>query len=142
MTSGSRAGLAAAMETAVDGPRVDDRRSLGDLGEALVERYLIAEGAQILDRNWSCLEGELDIVAQEADGVLVGVEVKTRRSLAFGAPIEAVTPTKVARLRRLLGIWLRDHPQVDAVDIRLDVVGVLVPRDGRVTLRHLTGVGA
>lgn len=126
----------------MQGPWIDDRRSLGELGESLVVRYLTQEGARVLDRNWTCLEGEIDIVAQDSTGVLMAVEVKTRRSLSFGQPVEAVTPAKVARLRRLLGLWLRDHPDVDAVDIRLDVVGVHVARDGRVCLRHLTGVGA
>ena len=122
-------------------PGRDDRRSLGDVGESIVARYLTEDGTQILDRNWRCAEGELDIVAQDAEGVLIGVEVKTRRGLGYGEPLEAVTPSKVARLRRLIGVWLRDHPGVDVVDIRLDVVGVLIQRD-RVTLRHVREVGS
>ena len=119
-----------------------DRRALGDIGERLVARYLRYEGAAILERNWCCLEGELDIIAREPDGTVVGVEVKTRRGLSFGEPIEAVTPAKVARLRRLLGLWLRDHPEVMATDLRLDVVGVLIRPGEPVTLRHLTAVGS
>lgn len=128
------------METAPTS-RVDDRRSLGQIGERLTARYLAEIGAKILERNWRCGEGELDLIVQEADGVVVGVEVKTRRGLAFGEPIEAVTPPKVARLRRLLGVWLRDHPEIDAVDVRLDVVGVLIRPGKPVHLRHLSGIG-
>ena len=127
------------METAP--ASVDDRRSLGDTGEQLAARYLVETGHRVLARNWHCLEGELDLVAQAADGAVVGIEVKTRRGLGFGEPIEAVTPAKVARLRRLVGWWLRDHPDVVAADIRLDVVGVLIQPGHPVRLRHLRGVG-
>lgn len=130
------------MATAPDGtgPR-DPRRTLGELGEELVTRYFRERGARVLDRNWHCREGEIDLVVQEAGGVLVGVEVKTRRGLGFGEPIEAVTEQKVKRMRRLLGAWRRDHPTVAARDLRLDVVGVLVQRDEPIRLRHITGVG-
>lgn len=118
-----------------------DRRTLGEIGEQLVARYLADEGARILARNWRCLEGELDIIAQTPDGAVVGVEVKTRRGLGFGEPVEAVTPAKLARLRRLLGLWLRDHPEVGGVDVRLDVIGVLMQPGQPVSLRHLSGIG-
>jgi putative endonuclease len=75
---------------------------------------------------------------------LVIVEVKTRRSLAFGAPVEAVTAVKAARLRRLAALWLTDHrSQVDAVaDVRIDVVGVLRPTSGPARIEHLVSVAA
>lgn len=131
------------MQTFARGPdHGDDRRSLGQIGETLAARYLAESGARVLARNWRCQEGELDLIVQDADGTLVGVEVKTRRSLGFGSPIEAVTPPKQARLRRLLGVWLRDHPDVDAVDVRLDVIGVLVRPRTPVRLRHVTGIGS
>lgn len=119
----------------------DDRRSLGQLGERLAARYLIQTGHRVLERNWRCVEGELDLIVVHGDGVVVGVEVKTRRGLGFGDPVEAVTPAKVARLRRLLGVWLRDHPDINAVDVRLDVIGVLLRAGQPVSLRHLSGIG-
>ena len=118
------------------------RRSLGQLGERLTGRYFEERGARIVDRNWRCGEGELDLVVAEPGGVIVGVEVKTRRGLGFGDPVEAVTWRKQARLRRLLAAWLRDHPDVRAADVRLDVVGVLVAPGRPVLLRHLTAVGS
>ena len=121
---------------------VDDRRSLGEVGEALAARYLVGRGARVLERNWRCLEGELDLVIAEPDGVVVAVEVKTRRGVGFGDPVEAVTPVKQQRLRRLLGQWLRQNPDVGAAGLRIDVVGVLI-RPGRpVQVRHITGVGS
>lgn len=104
-------------------------------------RYFRARGARILDRNWHCRQGEIDLVVQEPDGALVAVEVKTRRGLGFGEPIEAVTGQKLRRMRRLLGAWRQDHPEIDTRQLRLDVVGVLIQRDEPVRLRHITGVG-
>jgi putative endonuclease len=121
---------------------VDDRRSLGEVGEALVARYLTERGARVLERNWRCLEGELDLVVVEPDGVVVAVEVKTRRGVGFGDPVEAVTPVKQQRLRRLLAQWLRQHPDVSAASLRIDVVGVLVRPGQPIRLRHITGVGS
>ncbi|MGA8046746.1 MAG: YraN family protein [Dermatophilaceae bacterium] len=121
---------------------VDDRRSLGEVGEVLAARYLTERGASVLVRNWRCLEGELDLVVVEPDGVVVAVEVKTRRGVGFGDPVEAVTPVKQQRLRRLLGQWLRQNPAVVAAGLRIDVVGVLIRRGQPVQLRHITGVGA
>ena len=76
------------------------------------------------------------------DTCLVIVEVKTRRSLAFGSPVEAVTPVKAARLRRLAGCWLADHRGlVDGVaDIRIDVIGLLRPSKGPAQIEHLVAV--
>lgn len=121
---------------------VDDRRSLGEVGEVLAARYLTERGASVLARNWRCLDGELDLVVVEPDGVVVAVEVKTRRGVGFGDPVEAVTPVKQQRLRRLLGLWLRQHPDVTASGLRIDVVGVLIRRGQPVRLRHITGVGS
>lgn len=127
---------------AVESVGGDDRRSLGEVGERLAGRYFEERGARVLSRNWRCVEGELDLVVREPGGVVVAVEVKTRRDLTFGPPEEAVTWRKQARLRRLLAAWLREHPHVPASEVRVDVVGILL-RPGRpARLRHITGVGS
>lgn len=102
--------------------RVDPRRTLGADGEALVRSYLESHGYVVLDTNWRCREGEIDIVALDGRELVV-VEVKTRRSRRFGRAVEAVTVEKHLRLRRLAGLWAQEH-ECRAAGIRVDVVGV------------------
>ena len=117
--------------------------AVGAYGERLAARYLTEVGMRILDRNWRCDQGEIDIVAMD-DSCLVIVEVKTRRSLSFGSPVEAVTAVKAARLRRLAGCWIADHRSlIDTVaDVRIDVIGILRPVRGPAQIEHLVAVAA
>jgi putative endonuclease len=108
---------------------------LGLRGERIAARYLTDRGLRLLDRNWRCREGELDIVARDGDAI-VFCEVKTRRQVGFGHPVEAVTPTKQRRLRTLAHRWLAAHEE-HAPDLRFDVVGVLVPPRGPAVVTHL-----
>ena len=105
--------------------RPDPRRALGAAGEALVARWYEGNGYEIVDRNWRCRDGELDLVAA-APGIVVFCEVKTRRGTAFVAPYEAVTPAKQQRIRRLAVRWLGEHG-VRARTVRFDVLQ-LAPR--------------
>lgn len=115
------------------------RADLGNWGENLAARYLEASGLTVLDRQWRCRQGEIDIVARDGE-TLVVCEVKTRTSEAFGTPLAAVTPAKVRRLRRLAGAWLEAH-DVRTGDVRLDVIGILAERGARPLVEHLRGVG-
>ncbi|HEX6249470.1 MAG TPA: YraN family protein [Nocardioidaceae bacterium] len=115
------------------------RSTLGAYGEALAARHLGDQGMVVLDRNWRCELGEVDLVLRDGH-VLVFCEVKTRSSLAYGTPLEAVTEQKAARLRRLAARWLADHG-VRPRDLRIDLVGVLVPAGGRPQVDHVRGVG-
>ena len=110
---------------------------LGGHGERIAAVYLSDAGLRVLDRNWRCREGELDIVAREGDA-LVFCEVKTRRGIGFGHPVEAVTPTKQRRLRLLAQRWLAAHDE-HAPDLRFDVVGVLVRPAHPPLVTHLRG---
>jgi putative endonuclease len=103
------------------------RRALGASGEDKVAAWYEANGYHVVERNWRCRQGELDLVVRRGR-TLVFCEVKTRSSDAFGAPVEAVTRTKQARLRVLAARWL-DDSAVAAREIRFDVASVL---DGRV----------
>jgi putative endonuclease len=105
----------------------DPRRTLGDTGEELVARWYADAGYRVLDRNWRCREGELDVVVARGM-VLVFCEVKTRRSTAFGVPAEAVTFAKQRRLRILAMRWLDAHPEARARTLRFDVASVLAAR--------------
>lgn len=112
--------------------------AVGRYGEDIAARYVAREGWTVLARNWRCGQGELDIVALDGDEV-VAVEVKTRRSATYGHPAEAVTRTKLARLRRLTAQWLREH-DVRPRSVRVDVIAVVVPRSGPAQVEHLVGV--
>jgi putative endonuclease len=117
------------------GRAVRTTTELGQRGERIAARYLTDRGLRLLDRNWRCREGELDIVARDGDAI-VFCEVKTRRAVGFGHPVEAVTPTKQRRLRLLATRWLAAHEE-HAPDLRFDVVGVLVRATGPAVVIHL-----
>lgn len=114
-------------------------RSLGAYGEAYAARHLVESGMVVLDSNWRCEAGEIDLVLRDGR-VLVVCEVKTRSSLAYGSPLEGVTEQKAARLRRLAARWLEEH-SVRPDEVRIDLVGVLVPRSGGPRLEHVRGIG-
>jgi putative endonuclease len=95
----------------------------------------------VLARNWRCRYGELDVIAaDDAARTVVFVEVKTRTSDRFGGVVQAVTPDKVRRLRRLAGLWLAAQHDSWA-GVRIDVVGVRIGRQRTPEITHLPGVG-
>ena len=114
--------------------RAKDAR--GRFGEELAATHLVQQGLIVLDRNWRCDIGELDIVAREGDQLVV-CEVKTRSSTQFGDPLEAVTSAKAERLRRLAGRWVAVH-DVRASEIRIDVIGVLLGGESP-QIQHVRG---
>jgi putative endonuclease len=114
------------------------RSAVGRYGEDVAVRHLTESGMEVLARNWRCDLGEIDVVAREGSTVVV-CEVKTRRGLDYGTPLEAVTARKMVRLRRLAARWVAEsgeHPP----EIRIDVVSVLVRRRGGAMVEHLRGV--
>ncbi|WP_043502144.1 YraN family protein [Georgenia sp. SUBG003] len=115
--------------------------AVGRFGERVAARYLDDHGIEVVERNWRCRYGEIDIVARDrAADELVFVEVKTRSGTGYGHPAEAVTRAKLARLRRLAGLWLGAH-DARAREVRIDVVAILVPSGGRPEVQHLRAVG-
>jgi putative endonuclease len=98
------------------------RQALGRWGEDLAAAHYRRHDFEILDRNWRCPQGELDLVVR-AGRLVVFCEVKTRRSAAFGAAAEAVDHRKQVRLRRLAAAWLAAH-DVRGVDVRFDVAAI------------------
>jgi putative endonuclease len=100
------------------------RRALGASGEQAAADWYERNGYQVVARNWRCRDGELDLIVRKGRA-FVFCEVKTRSSLAFGAPAEAVTRTKQVRVRHLAARWLDDHAGVRATEIRFDVASVL-----------------
>jgi putative endonuclease len=113
--------------------------AVGAYGERVAVRHLQDAGMVVLDRNWRCRDGEIDVVARDGT-TLVFCEVKTRRGSGYGAPAEAVVPAKVQRLRRLAIRWLAEsglHPP----ELRFDVVAVQARGRGAAEVEHLRGVG-
>jgi putative endonuclease len=101
----------------------DARRELGRRGEEQAAAWYARAGYAVVARNWRTRYGELDLVCR-APGVIVFCEVKTRRTARLGAPVEAVTPAKQRRLRRLAAVYLIAHP-APGTQVRFDVAAVL-----------------
>lgn len=116
---------------------MDPRRGLGASGEDLAAEWYEARGYEVLDRNWRCREGELDLVLV-GHGSVVFCEVKTRRGDRFGAPFEAVTIAKQRRVRVLAVRWLREHSQHGAA-LRFDVASVVARRGYAPVIEVLEG---
>ncbi|MYV53024.1 YraN family protein [Streptomyces sp. SID3212] len=119
--------------------------ALGRYGEDLAVRRLAAAGMTVLARNWRCgRTGEIDIVARDEDAgggeVLVVCEVKTRRTDSFEHPMAAVTPVKADRLRRLAACWLERCGGPPPGGVRIDLIGVVLPRRGAAVVEHARGV--
>lgn len=143
------------------GPGRLSNTGLGRYGERVAARRLAEEGLRILDRNWRCVEGELDIVALDGDTVAV-CEVKTRSERGFQQPTEAIDSTKADRLRRLAERWMSERwpghfarlagPEyrpgstdppwapVPPGGVRIDLVAVINRVRGAATVDHLRGV--
>lgn len=105
------------------------RIELGRRGEELAVRELTGRGYDVIERNWHCQVGEVDIVARQGEA-WVFVEVRTRRGDAFGTPEESLTAAKQTRMVRVAQHYLIEHGLGD-VDWRLDLVAVEVDHAGR-----------
>ena len=124
--------------TATGGPGPRAKDAVGGYGERVAAAHLVERGLVLLDRNWRCPHGEIDLIMRDRGDVLVFVEVKTRRSERFGTPAEAVGRAKVLRLRRLAAQWLA-QTGVHPAEVRFDVVEVRPQRCGPATVTHLPG---
>lgn len=115
---------------------------LGRRGEARAVDHLTTNGFRVVERNWRCRLGEVDIVAYDGP-CLVIVEVKTRASVAFGHPFEAITPAKLKRLHLLTAAWMaeRETRTGRARPSRVDVIGIVWPQTGEPVVEHLRAVG-
>lgn len=116
--------------------RVKDE--VGRFGEGIATARLAEAGLVVLERNWRCPDGEIDIVARDG-AMVVFVEVKTRSSAQFGDPSEAVTYRKAARIHRLAARWLSEHPDVRAEELRFDIVAIVRQGPDGMSVSHLKG---
>ena len=111
-----------------------ERKRLWERGEDAAIAFLERAGLTIVERNWRCQAGEIDIVALDGD-VLVLCEVKTRRTAAKGTPEEAVTPAKQRRYAKLAAAYVQ-AADIEPVAVRFDVITLLVIAENRALLRH------
>ena len=114
------------------------RQALGAYGEEVAARHLVQQGLVLLERNWRCDEGEIDLVLRDGP-TLVVCEVKTRSSVTAGTPHEAITDDKLARLKRLGERWAQERG-VRPEGTRIDLVAVLRPRRGPAIVDHVAGL--
>jgi putative endonuclease len=113
----------------------DRRRSLGRRGEDLACEYLERNGFMIVGRNYRTQRGEIDIIAR-LENFEVFVEVKARRTGDYGEPEEAITATKVRRIRAVASEYLGEKGL--GTDVRFDVISVLIDGEGNLKdLRHI-----
>lgn len=115
------------------------KQALGRYGESVAARHLVEGGMTLVDRNWRCDEGEIDLVLQEG-AVLVVCEVKARTDDGCGTPHEAVDDAKLDRLQRLARRWMSAH-EVQCDDVRIDLVAVKPQRRGAAQVDHVRGIG-
>lgn len=111
--------------------------ALGRWGEDVAAQHLADCGLTVVARNWRCRAGELDVVAVEADGTVVFVEVKTRAGTGFGSPAEAVSRAKAQRIRGLAVQWLAENRPPGTTELRFDVVGIVRRAGAAPELTHL-----
>lgn len=114
------------------------QKLLGNLGEQIATDFLQDQGYQILARNWRANRVELDIVALIGE-TLVFCEVKTRRTIRQGLPIEAVTIHKLQNIRKAALSWLSIH-SVPHNQLRFDVIGIIAGNEAVPVIDHVQGI--
>jgi putative endonuclease len=113
--------------------------ALGARGEDLVARQRTLSGDEIVDRNWRVREGEIDLITLDRSGTFHFIEVKTRSSLAYGHPFEAISQVKLMRMQRLAMAWLVTH-DCFGCEYSIDGASVLIHADGTHALEYMTGL--
>jgi putative endonuclease len=109
--------------------------AVGAYGERVAVAHLVATGMRLIDRNWHSGRGEIDAVLRDRDAI-VFVEIKTRRSTAFGTPAEAVNHSKQVQLRKLAVAWLAQSTE-RYTEVRFDIVSVRPQRRGPASVEHI-----
>ena len=107
------------------------RRDTGIAGEKLAKDFLKKRGYRILETNYRCPEGEIDIVAKDKD-CLVFIEVRTKTSQEFGSPEESITPGKKERMRATASYYCQSHSNLPSL-WRIDVVAVELEQKGKLS---------
>jgi len=107
------------------------RRDIGILGEKLAKDFLKRKGYYIIETNYRCPEGEIDIIGRHDDS-LVFVEVRTKTSLKFGSPEESITPAKKERMKATAAYYQQTHTNLPS-QWRIDVVAIELNQQGKLS---------
>lgn len=115
----------------------DERKERGHRAELAAAEHLLTLGYTIVERNWRCRSGEIDLIARQGSWTII-VEVRSRSSRAagFGTALEAVTPRKITQVRSTAAVYLHQTGQSDA-QVRFDVIAVTFDRIGKMELEHI-----
>ena len=114
-------------------------QALGAFGESRIADFRLTQGDEIVERNWRVREGEIDLVTLDKTGTFHFIEVKTRSSMSFGHPFEAISQVKLLRMQRLAMGWLVTH-DCFGCEYLIDIASVLINPDGSHVLEYRAGV--
>jgi putative endonuclease len=114
-------------------------QAIGLFGESRIADYRLQQGDEVIERNWRVREGEIDLITLDKGGVFHFIEVKTRSSLSFGHPFEAISPAKLLRMQRLAMGWLVTH-DCFGCEYSIDIASILLNPDGSHSLEYRAGV--
>jgi len=117
---------------------IDTRKVTGGRGEQMAAAFLQNQGFRLLESNWRCLLGEIDLIV-ERDGEVRFVEVKTRFTTTYGYPEEAITKTKLRHLAHAIELWLRNQPSPPK-KYQADAVAILIQPDQEPDIRWIEGI--
>jgi putative endonuclease len=119
------------------GPTASGNKGTGNWGEEIAANFLVARGYRILERNFRCKGGEVDIIARDpGDRSLVFIEVKARRGLTYGVPQLAVTPFKQRQISKATLTWL-SKKRLHDTSARFDVIAILLHTDATHSIEHI-----
>lgn len=114
---------------------MEQRKQLGNDSESLAGRFLMQKGYQIVETNFSCKRGEIDLIARK-DDLLVFVEVRSKTSAQYGQPLETVNRKKQEKIRKAAEYYLYVHPELAGLYCRFDVISILW-QNGKVRLNWI-----
>lgn len=114
-------------------------QALGLFGETRIAEFRSQQGDEIVERNWRVREGEIDLITLDKAGSFHFIEVKTRSSLSYGHPFEAISPAKLLRMQRLAMGWLVTH-DCFGCEFTIDIASVLISPDGSHSIEYRANV--
>lgn len=115
------------------------KKQSGNIGEALSVNFFLKKGYKILEKNFSCKLGEIDLIVEDICGTIIFVEVKLRLSTAFGFPREAITKDKIKHLKNTAAVYLKSKKLLDKVSTRFDCIEIIGSKEDY-TLEHLEDI--